>query len=121
MATRQRSRAPRKSQSSQTTSGESVAETTASQPSAPPTVNTSFQSNTLDASGAESENTDIPKATFVGEQLVYQDRGARIAEAAYFRAQQRGFTPGYELEDWLIAERDVDALMADGSAQNTRR
>src|SRR3954467_5883279 len=25
----------------------------------------------------------------------------RIAEAAYYRAQQRGFSPGYELEDWL--------------------
>jgi hypothetical protein len=31
----------------------------------------------------------------------------RIAEAAYYRAQQRGFSPGYELEDWLAAEAQI--------------
>jgi len=30
-----------------------------------------------------------------------------IAEAAYFRAQKRGFTPGAEAEDWLHAEAEV--------------
>ena len=30
-----------------------------------------------------------------------------ISEAAYFRAQQRGFAPGYELEDWIQAEAEV--------------
>jgi hypothetical protein len=30
-----------------------------------------------------------------------------ILEAAYFRAKQRGFTPGYELEDWIEAEAEV--------------
>lgn len=33
-------------------------------------------------------------------------RHAMIAEAAYFRAQRRGFEPGHELEDWLQAEAD---------------
>ena len=32
------------------------------------------------------------------------DRHRQISEAAYFRAQQRGFAPGQELEDWVIAE-----------------
>ena len=27
-----------------------------------------------------------------------------IATAAYYRAQERGFEPGQELEDWLAAE-----------------
>ena len=31
----------------------------------------------------------------------------RVAEAAYFRAGQRGFVPGFELYDWLEAEREV--------------
>lgn len=40
----------------------------------------------------------------------YSDsREARIAEAAYWRAEQRGFAPGGELEDWLEAEREVDS------------
>src|ERR1700722_861939 len=39
-------------------------------------------------------------------------RRAMISEAAYLRAEQRGFTSGYELEDWLVAEREVDALLS---------
>ncbi|HUQ24983.1 MAG TPA: DUF2934 domain-containing protein [Burkholderiales bacterium] len=35
----------------------------------------------------------------------------RIAEAAYYRAQQRGFEPGHELEDWIAAEREVRRRM----------
>lgn len=34
------------------------------------------------------------------------ERG-RIAAAAYFRAMQRGFEPGHELEDWLAAEAEI--------------
>ncbi len=30
-----------------------------------------------------------------------------IAEAAYYRAQRRGFAPGHELEDWLEAEAQI--------------
>ena len=30
-----------------------------------------------------------------------------IAEAAYFKAEKRGFNPGYELCDWLEAEREI--------------
>lgn len=30
-----------------------------------------------------------------------------IAEAAYYRAKQRGFQPGHELEDWIQAEAEV--------------
>jgi hypothetical protein len=41
--------------------------------------------------------------------LSAQDRQTRIAEAAYRRAHARGFEAGGELEDWLTAEREVDA------------
>lgn len=30
-----------------------------------------------------------------------------VRTAAYFRAQRRGFAPGYEIEDWLWAEAEV--------------
>jgi hypothetical protein len=33
-----------------------------------------------------------------------------IAERAYFKALSRGFEPGFELDDWLEAEREVAAL-----------
>lgn len=38
-------------------------------------------------------------------------RNACIAEAAYFIAMHRGFSPGHELEDWLTAEDEVDARL----------
>jgi hypothetical protein len=39
-------------------------------------------------------------------------RQALIAEAAYFRAEHRGFEPGHELEDWVSAEQEIDRLVA---------
>jgi hypothetical protein len=30
-----------------------------------------------------------------------------IAEAAYYRAKERGFEPGHELQDWIEAESEV--------------
>ena len=37
---------------------------------------------------------------------------AMIAEAAYCRAERRGFEPGHELEDWLRAEVEVERTLA---------
>jgi hypothetical protein len=44
---------------------------------------------------------------FVGPER----RAALIAEAAFFRAERRGFSPGHEVEDWLAAESEVDARL----------
>jgi hypothetical protein len=30
----------------------------------------------------------------------------RISERAYFKAQQRGFASGHELDDWYVAEKE---------------
>jgi hypothetical protein len=38
-------------------------------------------------------------------------RQAMIAEAAYYIAEQRGFGEGRGLEDWLLAEKQVDAKL----------
>lgn len=37
------------------------------------------------------------------------DRHRLIAQAAFDRASLRGFLPGYEVEDWLVAEREFEA------------
>lgn len=42
------------------------------------------------------------------------ERHVAIAREAYCRAEQRGFAPGHELDDWLAAEARVDA---DGSIE----
>lgn len=36
------------------------------------------------------------------------DPAARIAELAYFKAEQRGFEPGHEMDDWLSAEQELN-------------
>jgi hypothetical protein len=45
----------------------------------------------------------------VPHRLTAEERHRRIGELAYRRAGQRGFAPGNEVEDWLEAEREVDA------------
>ena len=51
--------------------------------------------------------------TLTSVSLIGEDRLRMIAEAAYFRAEQRGFVPGNEVEDWLAAEMEIDALLDD--------
>jgi hypothetical protein len=52
------------------------------------------------------------KRAAVGPPTVSEDvRRGMIAEAAYLRAERRGFAPGGEHEDWLAAEAEVDRLL----------
>jgi hypothetical protein len=44
-------------------------------------------------------------------ETLFFDRDRMVAEAAYYRAERRGFSPGAELEDWLGAEAEIDRLM----------
>lgn len=44
-----------------------------------------------------------------GERLSDEERQRRIAEAAYRKAQERGFDGDRHVEDWLEAEREHDA------------
>ncbi|MEZ5444673.1 MAG: DUF2934 domain-containing protein [Gammaproteobacteria bacterium] len=44
--------------------------------------------------------------------LTAEEREQLIAEAAYRIAEVRGFGDGHELDDWLEAEKEVDALLA---------
>lgn len=41
-------------------------------------------------------------------------RHAMIAEAAYFRAQGRGFEPGHEIDDWFCAEAEIARACREG-------
>jgi hypothetical protein len=50
-------------------------------------------------------------ATTFGQFVGPEQRAALIAEAAFFRAEKRGFAPGHEVEDWLAAESEVDAKL----------
>ena len=41
-------------------------------------------------------------------------RQSMIAEAAYYLALQRNFEPGHEVQDWLVAEKQIEAALARG-------
>lgn len=40
-----------------------------------------------------------------------EERQRMIREAAYYRAERRGFMPGDAMTDWLAAEAEVNALL----------
>lgn len=43
--------------------------------------------------------------------MTTEQRQQMIAEAAYYRAEDRGFTDGDPFLDWLDAEREIDTLL----------
>jgi hypothetical protein len=45
---------------------------------------------------------------FVEASPPAKSREALIAELAYFRALNRSFEPGHEVEDWLAAEAEIE-------------
>ena len=49
------------------------------------------------------------RATSAPQPITQKSRAELIAEAAYLLAASRGFEPGHELDDWLAAEKSVDA------------
>ncbi len=55
------------------------------------------------------ENSPIP-----GPGISAEERERFVAQAAYFRAEKRGFAPGCELQDWVEAEAEVLRLIGGG-------
>ncbi len=51
------------------------------------------------------------------EAVTTEERRRIIAEAAYFRAERRGFRGGDPLEDWLAAEAEVERMLDTGRGQ----
>jgi Protein of unknown function (DUF2934) len=61
-----------------------------------------------------------PKRSSRATLIDPERRRALIAEAAYFRAERRGFAPGHEAEDWLAAEVEVDTALTVGVLPGTK-
>jgi hypothetical protein len=66
---------------------------------------------------ASSTTKKMSKKTIVAPSVLHssESRQALIAEAAYFRAERRGFAAGHELEDWSAAEEEVDQRLIEVS------
>src|ERR1700744_5647757 len=91
-----------------------VAETVATSKQAPPKQSAAQTAdrNTPDAQVPDrlAGRGNMMRPLFlVPHRLTAEERHRRIGELAYRRAEQRGFAPGNEVEDWLEAEREVDA------------
>ncbi len=83
-------------------------------PQSPKTETTSVEKTAVTspakATAARKSTTttrNAPRRTQVSEDM----RRGMIAQAAYLRAERRGFSGGNEIEDWLAAEAEVDALL----------
>jgi Protein of unknown function (DUF2934) len=53
--------------------------------------------------------TQIAADSLSTTKLSPGDRYRQISVFAYYKAEQRGFAPGHMWDDWLAAEREVDA------------
>lgn len=53
------------------------------------------------------------------ERPTPEQRREMIAVAAYYLAEQRGFAAGSADTDWLVAERMIDAMIADTQLSRT--
>jgi hypothetical protein len=48
------------------------------------------------------------------KQIDPEQRRHLITQGAYFRAEKRNFAPGFEIQDWLSAEAEVDSMLTLG-------
>ncbi len=71
-------------------------------------VPTSSTARAARKSTTKKNRTDAAK---VDSKIDAEKRHALIAEAAYLRAERRGFAPGHEEEDWLAAEAEIDLAL----------
>ncbi len=46
-----------------------------------------------------------------GAPVSAEERYKMIQEAAYYKAESRGFEPGWEQQDWADSEREIDNLL----------
>jgi Protein of unknown function (DUF2934) len=58
----------------------------------------------------------IPQAkpdsgTYGSSPVTPEQRQIMICEAAYYIAEHHGFEAGHDMDDWLAAERQVDAAL----------
>jgi len=57
---------------------------------------------------AATQPTEPAAESISSESALADDEQWRaIATAAYYKAQQRGFAPGNDMQDWLDAEREL--------------
>ena len=67
-------------------------------------------------SAGQTKTGDKPQQVSQASDAAAIPREQLISEAAYYKAEQRGFQPGNEMADWFEAESDVDRMLGNVSA-----
>jgi len=86
-------------------------ETKKSPKKSPSRAATTRSSTTKSASAAKASEKPAAK-TAAKQPVTPLERWRMIAEAAYYRAEKRGFFGGNPMEDWEAAEQEIDAKYA---------
>ena len=64
--------------------------------------------------GGPKSSRKVPrkiKASSITTGVNGQEKRELIGIAAYYRAERRGFIPGFELDDWLAAELEIEGSL----------
>jgi hypothetical protein len=61
------------------------------------------------AIGDAQRDPDVAQLASSEVEARIADHQVKVALAAYFIAEKRGFEPGHELDDWLAAEGEIAA------------
>jgi hypothetical protein len=72
------------------------------------------------SAGLNPGKTEVPLAAAMPAvtEVTLEERHHLISKAAYYHAESRSFVPGYELDDWLNAEAEVEMMLSKSSAGN---
>lgn len=72
---------------------------------------------------SKGKREPVPKKRLETQiQTVSEDtRQKLISEAAYFKSMNRNFAQGYEQEDWLEAEQEIDNQLASTSKESAAK
>ena len=79
--------------------------------------------NMTDSFGVEPDTTrtKATAASLDSTGVSSEEKHQLIAKAAYFRAERRSFVSGYELEDWLDAEAEIEKILSKIGIDNPAR
>jgi hypothetical protein len=77
----------------------------------------------IESAGIKPGKTEMELATATSAvtEVTPEERHHLISEAAYYHAESRSFVPGYELDDWLNAEAEVEMMLSTSGAGNPAR
>ena len=109
----------KKAAAQKTTVGESEAQASAPRPAAKKAASKKSAAKPAAAAPKATKSTAPPVAKPASSGSLHklanvspEKRLDMIKEAAYYRAEKRSFAPGHDAEDWAMAEREIDDLIA---------